>query len=257
MPLNPNRLLRWSYTAVSLLYLWSIRPFLDLFYGPAAVCPSPVTSLPGVSSIWWLAAVNSLVLGYGKGIRVTTVVQFLCLAFFALSSCRATNYGDQIFASTAFLLMFLPSNDQDNPWLRRTLMLFLCTLYATPLVVRLHGHHWWDGTASWIALADPSISRVWRLLVDQDPQRLPAWWFYAMTYAALAYEGLFPVLIWFKKLRLPLVIAGLIFHAAMGMLLDLGMFPFEMAILLVACLEPTSTPAPASDRATPAPRPTA
>jgi len=259
MQLKPYRLIRWSYAVVSLLYLFSIHPFLSLFYGPEAVCPGRVTSSHWETSIWWVAAANVIVLMAGRWIRVTAVIQYLCLAFFFLSPCRESNYGDQIFVSTAFLLMFLPSNDQSNdPWLQRTLMLFLCTLYAVPILARIPGSHWWDGTASWIALADPSTSRVWRLLVDKDPHRLPVWMFYAITHATLAYEGLFPVLIWVRKLRAPLVIAGLIFHATMGLMLDLGLFPFVMGVLLIACLPDfIFASEKASDPKTPEPHPTA
>ena len=42
-----------------------------------------------------------------------------------------------------------------------------------------------------------------------------------LTYSALAYQTAFPILVWFKKLRLPLLLVGIGFHGfiAIGMTL--------------------------------------
>lgn len=272
--LNPNRFfhepletgrayrrLRIAYGLTALISLWALCPLLDSFFGDGSYCPLPGDgrlfwsakfqfsffnlwgSAAAVRTIWWLAVANSLAVGLGLGIppvlRFFLVLEHLFLSTFFLSGCHPGNFGDQIFVSLSFLMMFLPLKPEKglySPWLRKTLILYLGTLYLIPVLARIPGAHWWDGTASWMALADPMNSRIWSWLM-KDSEAIPAWGYYAMTYASLAFEGLFPFLIWIKRFRTPLVAAGLLFHAAMGALLDLGLFPLQMAVLLIACLD--------------------
>jgi len=251
--------LRLFYGCISLLYLLSLLPLRHLFYGRESLCPlgqsgqlsffylfdSPLA----VNVLFGMALVNSVLVLFGYRLRIILVLQFLFLSSLFLSPCHADNYGDQIFVSTAFLLMFLPSTPAwpwqarrrakepySSPWLRQTLRLFLCTLYVSSVLPRWYGVHWWDGSALWIALIDPLTSRLWSQLASQQAN-LPAWPFLIGTWGAIGFEALFPFLIWIKRLRTPLVIMGLLFHLGMGVLMDLGLFPLQMALLLVASLD--------------------
>jgi hypothetical protein len=69
---------------------------------------------------------------------------------------------------------------------------------------------------------------------------VPTWGYAVITYASLAYEGLFPFLIWVKRLRLPMVAIGIVFHIVMGSVLDLGLFPLQMIVVLIGCLDDDS-----------------
>jgi hypothetical protein len=234
-------LLRIVFGLVAVLSLLAVRPFLDVFYGSGAVCPQDFPAFLGspwaVRAVWGLGIIAALLMTAGVLVRVVSVPVYLVLAFFFLTPCRPDNYGDQILVSTAFLMMFCPSGKKDvSPWLHKTFRLFVGTLYLVPVLIRLGGEKWWDGTAAWSALADPSTSRVWEAL-SRDPWLLPVWAYAAITYVSLAFEALFPFLIWVKRLRTPLVVAGLVFHAGMGILLDLGLFPLQMAVVLVGCLD--------------------
>src|SRR5262249_2147089 len=159
---------------------------------------------------WWLGIAAAAWAAFGKFARPALVILFPVVAFFFRTPCRPDNYGDQIFASLAFLMMFCPLKKGDaSPWLHRTLRLYAGTFYLTPLFYRLGGVQWWNGTAAWTALADPSTSRVWQLL-SRNPWGIPTWALFAITYGSLAYEGLFPILIWARRLRLPMVIIGIL-----------------------------------------------
>ncbi len=255
------RRLRIAYGLTALISLGALRPLLNSFFGTESYCPLPGDgwlfwsaklqfsffnlwgSAAAVKTVWWLAVANSLAVLFGLGIRQVLrsflILEHLFLSTFFLSGCHPGNFGDQIFVSLSFLMMFLPLKSEKglySPWLRKTLILYLGTLYLVPVLARIPGAHWWDGTASWMALADPMNSRIWRSLV-KDPEVLPAWGYYGMTYASLAFEGLFPFLIWIRRLRTSLVAAGILFHAAMGALMDLGLFPLQMGVLLIACLD--------------------
>lgn len=268
--------LRIVFGTTAVLWLISLYPFLGLFFGAEGVCPLSSLSLSPamVTGLWWIGLTTALLMTAGLFIRPVSILLFASLAFFFRTPCRPDNYGDQIFVSLAFLMMFCPSRDPlsldarlfgrrtngASPWLHKVLRLYVGTLYLAPVFRRLWGIHWWDGTASWIALADPSTSRVWEFL-SRNPFDVPTWVFFAITYSSLAYEGLFPFLIWFRRLRLPLVIAGIVFHTAMGLVMDLGLFPLQMMTILIGCLDDRSiwlraavTERP-SDRAIPEPHP--
>jgi hypothetical protein len=281
MPLSLNRFfhepgetgrsyayLRIAFGVTAVLWLVSLHPFLDLFYGAGSLCPPERfgISSTAVSLIWWVTLAASLTAASGFLYRPSALIQFLGLAFFFRTPCRPDNYGDQIFASLAFLMMFCPRGPGEvSPWLHKTLRFYAGTLYLVPILYRLGGSQWWDGTAAWTAFADPSTSRIWQLL-SRNPWIFPGWFYKAVTYGALAYEGSFPFLIWVRRLRLPLVIAGVFSHLGMGLVLDLGLFPLQMIVVLIGCLDDTKRAipkgtagadtrfAPTSLRASPSPR---
>lgn len=246
-------LLRIAFGLVAVLSLLTVRPFLGLFYGSGAVCPSDWPAFLGspsaVSAVWGLGIAAALLITAGAFVRAASILAYLALAFFFLTPCRPDNYGDQILVATAFLMIFAPGRDpwsldarwfgrRDtfSPWLHKTLRLFAGTLYLVPVLIRLGGEQWWNGTAAWAALADPSTSRVWQAL-SRDPWLLPVWAYAAITYGSLAFEALFPFLVWIRRFRPFLVGAGIVFHLGMGILLDLGLFPFQMAVVLIGCLD--------------------
>lgn len=269
------RWLRLFFGAVAVLQLLTAFPFRDLFYGSEALCPAQSFLLPtaGVVALWVTGLAAAACVIWGRFYRVASVVLYLVLIFFFRTPCRPDNFGDHIFAGLAFLMMFacLPSRPfslrslkaRDVPnfgfpdsgravasdvqreagdlpsgsgWLHQTLRLYAGTLYLVPVLYRLGGEQWWNGTAVWTALADPTTSRIWESL-SRDPWGIPTWLIYGATWGAMAFEGLFPFLIWVRRLRVPLVVTGVIFHAVMALVLDLGLFPLQMAAVLVGCLE--------------------
>lgn len=232
------RLLRIAFGAVAVLSFLTVSPFRDLFYGSESLCPSEHFSFSPwvVTIIWWAGLVAAVCILFGRLYRVASVLVYLALLYFFRTPCRPDNYGDQIFAGLAFLALLAPAPGKDGgPWLHRTLRLYAGTLYLIPLLHRFGGEQWWNGTAAWTALADPTTSRIWSSL-SRDPWGIPTWVYFGITWGSMAFEGLFPFLIWVRRLRLPLVIAGLVFHAAMGLVLDLGLFPLQMAVVLIGCL---------------------
>lgn len=247
-------LLRFAFGLTAFLWLLSTHPFLDLFYGAEGLCPPErfAFSPAIVTLIWWVGLAACLFTMFGWSARPALVLLFPCLLFFFKTPCRPDNYGDQIFVSLAFLMMFCPTGRRDGlclplravasdvpreaAWLHKTLRLYAGTIYLMPVIHRWDGDQWWNGTALWTILADPSTSRVWQLL-SRDPWMIPTWAFTAVTYGSLAFESLFPFLVWVRRLRLPIVIFGLLFHIGMGALLDLGLFPLQMMVVLIGCLE--------------------
>ncbi len=232
-------LMRVSAGLVGAMYFATYWPLRYLIFD--GVCPASearwLFSFPEFAPLLLgFGFFNSLLVASGRGGAYFRIVHFALVGSLFRSNCGTDNYGDQIYAATCFLLIFLPDPKRldPSPWLQRTVFLFLATLYWTPFFYRLDGVHWWNGTAVWVALADPTTSRIWTWL-SYEPQKWPAWAYQAATYLSLAYEIGFPLLIWVRPLRNPLIVFGLIFHVAMAVLLDLGLFPLQMAVLLLAC----------------------
>ncbi len=267
-------ILRIIFAFNSLLYLITLAPLIELFFGQQGFCPFITDSwlywsntgsfsffrlfeAPAeVQMIWYLALINSFVLLLGYKVRICAIMQYLFVSSFHLSSCYHTNYGDHIFAASSFLMMFLPSydplsldhvlgkrdgakrnlvNKKFSPWLLKTVKLSLCMIYLAACLPRFGAAPWLDGTALWMALVDPITSRVW-IETIWAAQFVPAWVFYALNYISFSYELLFPFLVWTRRWRRPIVFFGLFFHAGIGLFLDVGLFPFHMSLLLAACL---------------------
>lgn len=267
--------LRIIFAVNSILYLLISKPFLHVFYGAESICPVPsgawlywndvgrfsffrLFQTPAqVELIWYLALANSLLLLVGYQIRLTTIFQYLFISSFMLSFCFHTNYGDYVFSATSFLMMFLPSKDpwsldwyfakrqtnaraapalEFSPWLKKTLMIFLCVLYLASCLPRFAGGPWMTGSAAWIALIDPITSYIWSDVLAASKQ-VPPIIFYMFTYVAMVYEMLVPILIWSNRFRRYILFFGLFFHALLAICLDVGLFSFHMSLLLAACFK--------------------
>jgi hypothetical protein len=59
-----------------------------------------------------------------------------------------------------------------------------------------------------------------------------------MTYGTLAFELGFPVLIWIPKLRLPVLLAGLAFHAGLDWVMNVQMFQWLITAYYLLWLKP-------------------
>lgn len=51
------------------------------------------------------------------------------------------------------------------------------------------------------------------------------------TYAVLMYQGLFPLIVWFKKVKIPFLLFGVLMH--LGIAFGMGIFTFGIVMCLV------------------------
>jgi hypothetical protein len=74
-----------------------------------------------------------------------------------------------------------------------------------------------------------------------------------MTCGTLAFELGFPVLIWIPKLRLPVLVAGLAFHAGLDWVMNVQMFQWLITVYYLLWLKPASSwPVSSAPRSGPA-----
>lgn len=175
------------------------------------------------SLVWWVYLVSvglSLSGLFGVLPRVLVFVSGQLLLY---SANYAFNSGFYLMQFFGFFL--IAASPFSRHWFRISLTnigFWACRIqfvlvYAEAAFYKWRGETWLNGSSMYyVAHLDHFVRKpVADFLLQQR------WLLIAMTYLGLAYQTVFPLLIWFKKLRLPLLLAGVGFHGfiAIGMTL--------------------------------------
>lgn len=99
----------------------------------------------------------------------------------------------------------------------------LAIMYGFAAIFKLHGTYWPNGEALYYVLSIREFSHPWlqELLLERPLLLKLGTWF------GLGYQLLFPVLVWFRKTKVPLLVSGVFFHLFIGFglgLPDFGLF---------------------------------
>ncbi|MEO6731175.1 MAG: HTTM domain-containing protein [Ferruginibacter sp.] len=108
-----------------------------------------------------------------------------------------------------------------------SIMLQLCVAYFGLGLAKLNSELWRNGEATYYALQMERFigTPVNRYIVQYK------WIDIASNYAVLLFELSFPLLIWVKKLRKPLLISGLLFHCCIYIFLMI--YGFQVVFILI------------------------
>ncbi len=109
------------------------------------------------------------------------------------------------------------------------IMLQVAHIYAVAASAKWAGEDWLNGSAVYYAINLDHYSADWM----QEMIGEASWLLIAMNFFGLIYQTLFPLLIWFKKIKLPLLVCGMIFHLGIAVMLGLYDFGFAMIIAYV------------------------
>lgn len=113
---------------------------------------------------------------------------------------------------------------------RLAAQLQVCLLYALASFFKLTGTQWIDGSALYYTFNIDHYSWPWlKEFAFQHPS-----WMAPLTWLALAYQLLFPVLVWIKKTRTPLLVAGIVFHVCIAFTMHLWDFSAAMLVAYLA-----------------------
>ena len=148
-----------------------------------------------------------------------------------------------------------PAGSADEPqpvlvpaWPQRILQIQLCILYLVAGIWKATGRTWRNGSA------------VGLVLQLGEFQRFPIPEFFmtpvmsqVMTYGTLAFELGFPLLVWIPRLRLPVLLAGLAFHAGLDWVMNVQLFQWLITAYYLLWLKPISPLRPASSSPTSGP----
>jgi len=150
------------------------------------------------------------------------------------------NSGDRLFMIVAALAAFTPLSrklsidawlarrkpgkplgDLSSVWGQRILGLQISYVYLNSAVAKLGNKRWQEGMALRDVLASPVFAE-WPTYIDSRAI------IYFLTYSTLAFELSFPVLVWFKKFRPFMLLAGIGFHMGIDIMMVIPIFSYAM-----------------------------
>ena len=108
------------------------------------------------------------------------------------------------------------------------IMLQVCVVYVVAGISKVFDATWQSGTAVWQAMQLKHFSLNDKVIFER-PNFLTAFF----NYATIVYQVAFPVCIWWKKMRLPLLLIGALFYVLTGLVMGLVLFA---AVMLVSHL---------------------
>ena len=157
------------------------------------------------------------------------------------------NGGDVLMRVIAFYLIFAPAGaacsvdrllrvlrgeEGDTPplvasWSLRLIQFQVAIVYLDTFLLKMSGSHWRDGTAAYYPF---QLTETARFPVPfMDAHHL--WLINAATYGTLATEFALAILIWFPRLRLYVIAAGVALHLGIEYSMNIPLFSF----LMIAC----------------------
>lgn len=265
-----NRLQQENYKSFYLAFLrvaisaWLLKELcinwssLDLLYGPSSfVVPKNnfISRLPGGFSMarshyWWLiipyiGIIVLNILGIGKW--VTGLTLFLMVDLLQKMNTSFMNGGDKM-AKLILLYLVIADSYQYFAWKKKIntdneakrklrnllsnlaalcIMLQLCLAYFATGMAKLMDPLWLNGEAVYYAL---SMERFRGTPFSQYIVQYK-WIDIAANYLVLLFELFFPFLVWIKKLRKPLLAAGILLHASIYIFLMI--YGFQIVFLLI------------------------
>jgi hypothetical protein len=206
-----------------------------------------------ITAFFWVFLVFAVLLTIGLWTRVSSVVVFLCVASIQQRNLFILHGGDTFLRVTGFFLMFAPAGAALSldrlirvrrglegaeiparaPWAQRMIQFELALLYFVSFWWKLEGNTWLHGTALYYVLHLHSVARfpLPRWIEHPAILKIGSWF-------TLALEFSLGVLIWFRPLRYPLLLLGLLFHLALEYALNIPMFQWDVLTAYVLFVDP-------------------
>ncbi len=199
----------------------------------------------------WMAAAACLTMGYRT--RQAALSNYLFWVVFVVFTPLWQDFDggfDQLMTGTGFLLIFLPSEralSLDNLRLKLRYSTPACRYqppyditvlaYYLPLAIslgllyfdsglhKLSSEFWRNGMGAWL----PSTMPYYMSAIDMSPLLNSKYLEMGIGYAIIIFQLVFIFLFWFRRFRVPLLLAGAGFHT--GIVLSLNIYPFGFAML--------------------------
>ena len=206
-----------------------------------------------IAGFFWFALAFAILLTVGLWTRVSSIVVFVCAVSIQQRALLITHGGDKFLRVAGFFLMLAPAGaalsldrfirvrrklegpdvEPRAPWAQRMIQFQLALLYFTSFWWKLKGHAWLDGTALYYVLHLHEIRRF----------PLPSWLQNAAilklgSWFTLVLEFSLGTLIWFRRFRYYLLLAGLLFHLCLEYAFNIPMFQWDVLAAYVLFVDP-------------------
>lgn len=238
-----------------LVYLWFIIlalvlfPIKDILYGPdefmlgARLEDSLINNfflkLVYVNSyatvVYYLHLIAALwvVIGFPRvSLFIPKIIVFVTGWMFYYSAPPAFNGGYFLMIAYAGILVFSNPKSKSTFWIILSNLTYIAIIiqlfivYSTAAYYKWTGTAWLDGSAVWIAANYSTYKNDW--FVDLYNNR--PWIPFFFTYVSFAYQTLFPIIVWFKKIKTPVLIIGVLFHAYTIFVMGIHFFGIAMIL---------------------------
>jgi len=113
------------------------------------------------------------------------------------------------------------------------MLIQICVLYFFSTLYKLIDPYWLSGEAMmYISRVDAFSGDMMRNLFAENPMisKLATW-------SVLAYQGLFSILVWIRKVKIPLLVIGVMFHLSISFFMGIFAFGVIMTITYILFLE--------------------
>jgi hypothetical protein len=266
IPTSTLALARIAYGILVFAWAVSLAPDLSAFFTDGGLDGSQMIKAPGV---WGLLGIvpgggavlalyaalllAALALAAGWCTRLAAAVVFVALLSFERRNPWVFNGGDGLLRIIAFYLMLSPAGaalsvDRRRrhpdasfwafparaPWALRLMQIQLSVVYLAGVWDKVQGMAWNQGTAVSYALR----------VSDLNGLPVPAFLSHSpvvvnlLTYGTLATELALGILIWNRRARPVVMLAGVALHLSIGWAIRVGFFGLGMFVLYIAFLDP-------------------
>jgi hypothetical protein len=271
-PISPATIgiFRIFFGIVIFLAVLGRYPFRQLFYGEHAIVSYETMNayFPGPAWFYfrWLPqtepalqfyfiglmlAVAFLIFGFCT--RISSVVVFLGLISLSNRNLFIDNAGDDLMRINALIMMFshagraysidrwirrrrgLEGSELPKlaPWAQRLLQIQVAYLYADTFILKLPGDGWQNGTAIYYALNYIELRRF------QFPFLFYYLWQIKLaTWSVMIGEAALAFLVWFRRLRYPILAIGMLLHLGINLTMQFPIFQYVMITSLINFVYP-------------------
>jgi Vitamin K-dependent gamma-carboxylase len=206
-----------------------------------------------VEALFWIFLASAVCLALGFLTRASSIIAFLCLTSIQQRNLFMLHSGDTFLRVAGFFLIFAPAGaalsidhlirvrkgkeapeiQPRPPWAQRMIQIELALLYFVTFWWKSTGATWVNGTAVYYL----------NHLAEYQGLPLPSWFeqpFFVKlgSWLTLAIEFSLGVLIWFKELRYPVLLLGLLFHLFLEYRLDVPLFQWTVLSAYVLFIDP-------------------
>ena len=207
---------------------------------------------PVMIGLFFVLLIASVCLIVGFHSRVASALVYLGVMSFERRNAYLFNAGDGLVRVLCLYVMLLPSGAAlsvdrlrkakdrfwefplRSQWALRLIQLQISVLYAATLWQKLRGTAWNNGTAVSYAM------RVGDYIRFEVPRWIwnNEWLVNIFTYATLAIEFSLAFLVWNKKLRPWVLLAGVALHVGIALTIQIGFFTMAMLVGYLAFIPP-------------------
>lgn len=269
----PVCLFRIFYGLIVVADLVLLRPEWLMWYGPHSIASlATIRSLYrgpnmglfqilpqtdfAINVFFWVFLLFALMLTVGYMSRFAAVAVYVCLGSIQMRNGYVLNSGDTLMLVCGFFLMFAPSGallsldhwlrvrrgradaaaPLCSPWAQRMLQIQTAVVYFSTFWWKSLGVLWVNGTAVYYALRLEDFHRF------PTPGLHNLYLIKTLTWSTLLIEFALGVLVWFKELRYPVLIAGLCMHLGIEYAMNIPLFEWMAVATYVNFIYPEDFP---------------